>query len=74
MVFNTLKVLQYAASNKKIAYFPFGLYRVERTLLIPVGTSVVGEAWSTITGDGSYFQDSNNPKPVVSVGNPGMCF
>jgi len=65
------KVLQYAATNKKIAYFPFGLYRVQSTLLIPVGSYVVGEAWSTITGDGSYFSDPKNPKPVVSVGKPG---
>jgi hypothetical protein len=67
-----LQVLQYAAKSKKIAYFPFGLYRVESTLIIPVGSTIVGEGWATITGDGNYFQDSNNPKPVVSVGNPGI--
>ena len=65
------KVLQYAASNNKIAYFPFGKYRVDSTLLIPKGSRIVGEAWATITGNGNYFKDSSNPKPVVSFGNPG---
>ncbi|KAE9379560.1 glycoside hydrolase family 55 protein [Stipitochalara longipes BDJ] len=65
------QVLQYAASNNKIAYFPFGKYRVDSTLLIPVGSRIVGEAWATITGNGAFFKDSGNPKPVVAVGNGG---
>ncbi|KAI1413046.1 glycoside hydrolase family 55 protein [Hypoxylon sp. FL1857] len=65
------QVLQYAANNNKIAYFPFGKYRVDDTLLIPKGSRIVGEAWATITGNGNNFKDSANPKPVVSVGNSG---
>ncbi|KAI1144258.1 glycoside hydrolase family 55 protein [Hypoxylon sp. FL0543] len=65
------QVLQYAADNNKIAYFPFGKYRVDDTLLIPKGSRIVGEAWATITGNGDKFKDSANPKPVVSVGNSG---
>ncbi|OTA97776.1 glycoside hydrolase family 55 protein [Hypoxylon sp. CO27-5] len=65
------QVLQYAAANNKIAYFPFGKYRVDDTLLIPKGSRIVGEAWATITGSGDKFKDSTNPKPVVSVGNSG---
>ncbi|KAK5991277.1 Glucan endo-1,3-beta-glucosidase BGN13.1 [Cladobotryum mycophilum] len=65
------KVLAYAAKNNKIAYFPFGDYRVQKTLLIPIGSRIVGEAWSTISGAGQFFKDSNNPKPVVQVGNAG---
>lgn len=65
------QVLQYAASNNKIAYFPFGKYRVDDTLLIPKGSRIVGEAWATITGNGAKFKDSTNPTPVVAVGNPG---
>ncbi|KAI0150533.1 glycoside hydrolase family 55 protein [Xylariaceae sp. FL1272] len=64
-------ILQLAASQNKIAYFPFGLYRVDSTLLIPKGSRIVGEAWATITGNGNFFTDSSNPKPVVSVGNAG---
>ncbi|KAL6900487.1 glycoside hydrolase family 55 protein [Trichoderma evansii] len=65
------KVLQFAATNNKIAYFPFGDYRVESTLLVPVGSQLVGEAWATISGGGDFFKDGSNPKPVVQVGNEG---
>jgi hypothetical protein len=65
------QVLQYAAANNKIAYFPFGKYRVDSTLLVPKGSRIVGEAWATITGNGDFFKDSSNPKPVVAVGNGG---
>ncbi|KAK4194158.1 pectin lyase fold/virulence factor, partial [Triangularia verruculosa] len=64
-------ILALAASRNKIAYFPFGKYRVDSTLQVPPGTRIVGQAWSTIVGFGSYFKDSNNPKPVVQVGKPG---
>lgn len=65
------KVLQYAAARKKIAYFPFGDYRVESTLVVPIGSQIVGEAWSTISGGGKFFKDAANPKPIVQVGNAG---
>lgn len=62
-------VLQYAATNNKIAYFPYGKYRVDSTLLIPKGSRIVGEAWATITGNGAFFKTESAPKPVVAVGN-----
>lgn len=65
------QILQFAAANNKIVYFPFGKYRVDSTLLIPKGSRIVGEAWATITGNGNFFKDSSNPKPVVAVGNGG---
>ncbi|KAI0379671.1 glycoside hydrolase family 55 protein [Hypomontagnella monticulosa] len=65
------QVLQFAANNNKIAYFPFGKYRVDDTLVIPKGSRIVGEAWATITGNGAKFKDSANPKPVVAVGKNG---
>jgi len=65
------QVFQYIKGQGKIAYVPFGLYRLDSTLVIPIGVSVVGEAWATFTGNGNYFKDSSNPKPVVQVGNPG---
>ncbi|KAK7741827.1 hypothetical protein SLS53_004892 [Cytospora paraplurivora] len=68
---NLNRVLQYAARQGKIAYFPFGKYRVDDTLLIPVGSRIVGEAWATISGSGKNFQDPSNPRPVVKVGNRG---
>jgi hypothetical protein len=64
-------ILKYAVQQNKIAYFPFGKYRVDSTLFVPAGSRIVGEAWATITGNGNFFKDSSNPKPVVQVGNPG---
>ncbi|KAI5288229.1 hypothetical protein KEM54_005374 [Ascosphaera aggregata] len=68
---NLQKVLNYAKDTGKIAYFPFGVYRVEKTLNIPVGLEIIGEAWSTISGQGNAFKDENKPTPVVKVGNNG---
>ncbi|KAM3498628.1 hypothetical protein MY10362_008062 [Beauveria mimosiformis] len=65
------KILEFAASKKKIAYFPYGDYRVESTLVIPIGSQIVGEAWSTISGGGKFFKDASRPKPVVQVGKEG---
>ncbi|KAK2590242.1 hypothetical protein QQS21_012073 [Conoideocrella luteorostrata] len=65
------QILAYAAQQGKIAYFPFGKYRVDSTLFIPPGTQIVGEAWSTIMGSGEFFSHEDNPKPVVSVGKSG---
>lgn len=64
-------VLQYAADNNKIAYFPFGDYRVESTLVIPIGSRIVGEGWSTISAAGNFFKQSSDPKPVIQVGSAG---
>ncbi|KAK3319669.1 family 55 glycoside hydrolase [Cercophora scortea] len=68
---NLNAILQLAVSTNKIVYFPFGKYRVDSTLFIPIGSRIVGEAWATITGNGAFFKDSSNPKPIVKVGNPG---
>lgn len=65
------EVLQYAADEGKIAYFPFGKYRVDSTLFVPPGSRIVGEAWATISGSGDFFKDEKNPRPVVSVGRKG---
>ncbi|KAK0624181.1 beta-1,3-glucanase precursor [Immersiella caudata] len=63
-------VLVYAVDNNKIAYFPFGKYRVKSTVVVPIGSRIVGEAWATISGAGSFFSNTSDPKPVVQVGNP----
>ncbi|PQE14044.1 glucan endo-13-beta-glucosidase protein [Rutstroemia sp. NJR-2017a BBW] len=64
-------ILSQAAANCKIAYFPYGVYVVKSTLFVPVGSRIAGEAWAVISGAGSNFKDSSNPRPVVQVGNPG---
>ncbi|KAL1839257.1 hypothetical protein VTJ49DRAFT_1694 [Mycothermus thermophilus] len=64
-------ILQLAAQQNRIAYFPFGKYRVSSTLHVPPGSRIVGEGWSTIIAQGAFFQDPSNPKPVLQVGEPG---
>ncbi|PCH43394.1 glycoside hydrolase family 55 protein [Wolfiporia cocos MD-104 SS10] len=51
-----------------IIYFDAGIYIVSSTITIPAGTQVVGEAWTTIMGTGSNFEDYNHPQAVVRVG------
>lgn len=65
--------LNTAASQGKIAYLPFGIYKVTSTITIPPGTELYGEAWSTISGSGNAFSSESNPTPVVQIGStPGQ--
>ena len=64
-------ILQQNSANGKITYFPFGVYILRDTLMIPSGSRIVGEAWSVISGAGNKFADASNPIPVVKVGNAG---
>ena len=64
-------ILAENAESCKVTYIPFGVYRVSDTIFVPVGTRIVGEAWSVISGYGEKFKDSGNPRPVVQLGNPG---
>lgn len=65
------KVLKYVAGKGMIAYFPFGTYRVESTLMVPPGSRIYGEAWATIVASGSFFKNEDDPQAVVSLGLPG---
>lgn len=43
-----------------------------KTVRIPPGVRIVGEIWSVIMAGGTEnFQDSNNPKPVLQIGESG---
>ena len=55
----------------KLLYLDAGTYLVSNTITIPAGTQILGEAWSTILGYGSVFQDQKNPKVVIRVGEVG---
>ncbi|EMD37582.1 glycoside hydrolase family 55 protein [Gelatoporia subvermispora B] len=55
----------------KIIFFDAGTYIVTSTITVPAGTQIVGEGWTTIMGSGSFFEDYNNPRPVVQVGTAG---
>lgn len=44
---------------------------MKKTVTIPAGSRIVGEAWSVIAGEGPAFQDMGKPHPVVRVGSKG---
>jgi len=60
---------QYA--DCKILYFPAGTYVLKSTLYVPAGSRLVGQTWSILQGEGSFFSDFRNPQPVVQVGKEG---
>lgn len=66
--------LQAALNNnagKNVLFFPHGTYHISRTVVVPAGTRLLGEAWSVIMADGAAFNDANKPTPVLQVGKPG---
>jgi glucan 1,3-beta-glucosidase len=65
-------VINSATSAGDIVFFDAGTYLITKTLSIPPGAKLVGESYSVIMSSGSYFNDMNNPKPVVQVGTPGQ--
>ncbi|KAF7172832.1 hypothetical protein CNMCM5623_004961 [Aspergillus felis] len=53
-----------------VIFFPAGVYLVESTVNIPVGSKIIGSGWSQIMGTGSTFEDESNPTVVV---RPAQC-
>ncbi|KAG6874267.1 hypothetical protein C0995_001492 [Termitomyces sp. Mi166 len=68
-----LQSLLYKSAGRKIVFFDAGTYIVTSTLVVPVGTRMVGEAWSVIAGKGKLFFDQENPEVVVRVGERYSC-
>lgn len=68
---NIQSVLNTAAANNQLVFFPHGIYLLTDTLTIPPGSRLVGEAWSELSASGPKFKDAANPRPVVQVGAPG---
>ncbi|KAL4769204.1 pectate lyase superfamily protein-domain-containing protein [Aspergillus nidulans var. acristatus] len=64
-------ILDTAANLSSIVYFPFGVYVVKVTLKVPLGSQIIGQAWSQIMGTGPKFQNELEPRAVVKVGEPG---
>ncbi|KAL2264533.1 hypothetical protein VTJ83DRAFT_7043 [Remersonia thermophila] len=60
-----------AAAAGKIVFLDAGMYVVTKTVYIPAGSRIVGEALPVILSSGAYFASASSPKPVVQVGKPG---
>lgn len=64
-------LLAAAAAARKIVFLDAGMYLVTKTVRIPPGSRIVGEAYPVILSSGAFFADAANPRPVVQVGSPG---
>jgi hypothetical protein len=64
-------VFSIAANLSSIVYVPFGVYIITDTVHIPLGSRIIGQAWSQLMLKGTKFQDINNPYVGVQVGKPG---
>ncbi|OBT38942.1 hypothetical protein VE00_10491 [Pseudogymnoascus sp. WSF 3629] len=64
-------IINSATSAGHVVYFDSGTYKITKTLVIPAGAKLVGEGLPIILSSGSFFNDMNNPQPVVRVGTPG---
>jgi hypothetical protein len=60
-----------AAAAGKIVYLDAGMYLVTKTVHIPAGSRIFGEAFPVILSSGPFFASASNPQPVVQVGVPG---
>lgn len=57
----------------RIVYFPAGTYVFYKTVTVPPGVRIIGEAWSVIMAGGTTsFQNELQPQPVLKVGEPGQ--
>jgi len=65
------KIFDIAANLSAIIYIPCGVYVITDTVLIPLGSRVVGQAWPQIMAVGEAFGDANRPKVAVRVGERG---
>jgi hypothetical protein len=64
-------ILQTAANLSSVVYFPYGVYVIKDTLKVPVGSRIIGQAWSQIMATGSKFQNEIEPRVAVKVGDVG---
>ncbi|KAK8098917.1 LysM domain-containing protein [Apiospora kogelbergensis] len=64
-------ILSGAANTSSVVFIPYGVYMVRDTLKVPIGSRIIGQAWSQIMGVGDKFADELAPRAVVQVGRPG---
>ncbi|TVY68952.1 Glucan endo-1,3-beta-glucosidase [Lachnellula suecica] len=67
----SLQAILNSAAGKQLLYFPSGIYLISSTLLVPVGSRLIGESFTQLSATGSNFKDAKNPTPMIKVGNAG---
>ena len=64
-------VLSTAASKGYLVYFPYGVYVITDTLLVPANSRIIGQVWPSIQATGAKFQNEASPHVAVQVGRQG---
>jgi glucan 1,3-beta-glucosidase len=59
-------------ADNHVAFFPYGIYLLTDTLFIPPQSRLYGEAWPQLMAHGAKFNDAQNPRVMVRVGEPGQ--
>ncbi|KAF2660462.1 glycoside hydrolase family 55 protein [Lophiostoma macrostomum CBS 122681] len=61
-----------AVSQNKVLFFDHGVYKVTKTIYVPPGARLVGEAYSVIMASGStWAAKSTTGVPVIQIGKAG---
>ncbi len=55
----------------KVVYFPYGIYLLGDTVVVPPGSRLVGEAFAQLSATGEKFKDAKNPRPMIQIGRVG---
>ncbi|KAK6697604.1 hypothetical protein SNK04_013857 [Fusarium graminearum] len=59
-----------SSQHFKHCLLSFWVYIAKDTLRVPMGSRIIGQAWSQIMGTGSNFEDEKKPRAMVQVGRP----
>ncbi|KAK5137834.1 hypothetical protein LTR08_006602 [Meristemomyces frigidus] len=65
------RAISAAKASNKILFLDHGDYLVSKTIYFPSGSRTVGESYSVILSHGDYFNNMNQPQPVVRLGLQG---
>jgi hypothetical protein len=55
--------------RNRIIYVDAGSYIFTDTITIPPGSRLLGESWAQLVAFGQKFNDANNPRPLIKVGD-----
>lgn len=65
------RAINLSVSQNKVLFLDHGDYLVTSTITIPAGARIIGESYPVILSSGAFFNDINNPQPVVRIGASG---
>lgn len=57
--------------GKKNVFVDAGTYILTDTVTVPVGSHIIGENWAQLAAYGPKFQNTNQPKVMLRIGEPG---